>query len=295
MSDKELVRVAMVQAMTDKESPATNVENALLYLKKAAAQGAQIVCLPETYPGPWTPPLTYDALPALCNGARDHALWVIAGVIEPVPGAAGRYHIKEILIDAEGRVAGEYRRTTPRGPWIYRGSSFWDFYYQEASTLPVFETPWCKIGIAVCSEVYVPELSRMLALQGAEIIFLPAGIPKEELWATWRTLIWARAIENLCFTATCQNVFSPGDLGLTMICSPEEVMVESIREGVFTADCDLGRLRFLREQEDSWDFPGVKHSKPGIWKYWYRPELHADQLAHTAQQAVDAGRIGSER
>lgn len=279
MEGKDTVRVAMVQTMTDVISRPKNVENALRYLEKASALGADIVCFPETYPGPWTPPLDYDPLPALCEGAKRHHVYVVAGMIGPVADSPDRHYLKAVLISAQGEVVGEYRRTTPKGPWLYRGSGFWDFHYQEADTLPVFETPWCKIGIAICSEVYVPELSRILALQGAEIIFLPAGVPKEELWHTWRTLIFARAIENLCFTATCQNMFSPSDLGLTMICSPEQVLVESIREGIFVADCDLARLRLLRGAEDTWDFPGTKHCKPGIFEHWYRPELHADLLA----------------
>jgi predicted amidohydrolase len=279
MGGNETVRLAMVQAMTHVKSPATNVESALRYLEKACILGADIVSFPETYPGPWTPPLTYDPLPALCEGARTHNVYVVAGLIEPVADRAGRYYVKEVLISAQGEVMGEYRRTTPRGPWLYRGSRFWDFHYQEADELPVFDTPWCKVGIAVCSEVYVPELCRILALQGAEIIFLPAGVPKPELWHTWRTLIFARAIENLCFTATCQNVFDPSDLGLAMICSPEQVLAESIREGILVAECDLGRLRLLRSAQDTWDFPGVKHCKPGIFEHWYRPELHADLLA----------------
>jgi predicted amidohydrolase len=266
----DTVRVAMVQSLTDVEAGAGNVERALAYLEKARVLGADMVCFPETYPGPWTPPLAYDPLPALCSGARRYNLYVIAGLIEPVAGHSGRYHVKEVLIDADGKVAGEYRRTTPRGPWLYQGSWFWDFHYQEADALPVFETPWCKIGIAVCSEVYIPEVSRILALQGAEIIFLPAGVPKPELWHTWRTLIFARAIENLCFTATC---------------SPEQVLVESIREGVFIADCDLARLRLLRRAEDTWDFPGVKQCKPGIFEHWYRPELHAGLLATVGRNA----------
>jgi predicted amidohydrolase len=283
MAGNEMVRVAMVQSLVQIEAGAQNVERALAYLEQARGLGAELVCFPETYPGPWTPPLGYDALPDLCAGAEKHNLYVIAGLIEPATGHPDRYHIKEVLIGADGEVVGEYRRTTPKGPWLYRGSWFWDFYYQEAAALPVFETPWGKIGIAICSEVYMPEVSRILALQGAEIIFLPAGVPKPELWHTWRTLIFARAIENLCFTATCQNLFEPGDLGLTMICSPEQVLVESIREGVFVADCDLARLRLLRAAEDSWDFPGVKQCKPGIFDHWYRPELHADLLAEVGR------------
>jgi len=122
------------------------------------------------------------------------------------------------------------------------------------------------------------EVCRILALKGAELIFLPAGVPKGPMWETWRTLIFARAIENLCFTATCQNLFQPDDQGLAMICSPEHVLAESTDAGVLIADCDLDRLRQLRETDDSWDFPGIKHCKPGIFKQWYRPELHARTL-----------------
>lgn len=272
-----IVRVAVAQTETDLENRPENVTNALHYIENAAAQEAQIICLPETYPGPWTTPLDYDALPALCQGARENNIYVAAGLIEPVPDKPDWYYTSHVLIDAQGQLVGTYRRTTPTGPWLYRGSFFWDFNWQEADELPVFETPWSKIGLAICSEVYMPEVCRALALQGAEIILLPAGTPKGPMWETWRTLIFARAIENLCFTATCQNIFEPSDLGLAMICSPEKIIVESTDPGVFVADCDLDRLRLLRETDDTWDFPGVKHCKPGIFKQWYRPELHANQ------------------
>jgi 5-aminopentanamidase len=71
---------------------------------------------------------------------------------------------------------------------------------------PVFETDHGKVGLAMCSEVYMPEVARALALRGAELIFMPAGRDKRRLWATWRTLIWARAIENLAIVVTTQNL-----------------------------------------------------------------------------------------
>jgi predicted amidohydrolase len=272
------VRVAVVQTETNLQNRPENVIKAVEYIERAAAQGADIVCLPETYPGPWTPPLDYDALPALCQAARELSLYVAAGLIEAVPHKPDWFYTSHVLIDVNGKLAGTYRRTTPAGPWIYRGSFFWDFNWQEANDFPIFETPWGKVGLAICSEVYMVEVCRILALKGAELIFLPAGVPKGPMWETWRTLIFARAIENLCFTATCQNLFQPVDQGLAMICSPEHILAESTDAGVLIADCDLDRLRQLRETDDSWDFPGIKHCKPGIFKQWYRPELHARTL-----------------
>ena len=272
------IRIGVVQARTDTDDPAKNVQNAVSYVQQAAAQGARIVCLPETYPGPWTPPIDYDASSELAAVARDLDVYVIAGGIEAVADEPGRHYNVLTLYGPDRGEIGRYRRTTPKGPWIYEGGRFWDFGYYEASDLPVFRLPEATIGMLICSEVYVPELSRALALQGAEIIFMPAGLQKLGQWDTWRTLTRARAIENLAFTATCQNILgterSPATAGLAMICSPEAVLAESSTDGVLVADCDLERLRWMRELEDGPGFPGEKACKTGVLWQWYRPELY---------------------
>ena len=269
------VRIAVVQTRTETDDPPKNVRRAVTYVEQAAAQGARIVCLPETYPGPWTPPVDYDPLPELAASARDLDIYLIAGTIEAVPDEPDRYYNVLVLLGPDGLEVGRYRRTTPKGPWIYAGGDFWDFGYREADALPVFETPLGTIGMLICSEVYVPELSRALAVQGAEIIFMPAGLWKLTQWDTWRTLMRARAIENLAYTATCQNILGheSSNAGLAMVCSPEEVLVESSTEGIFVADCDLERIRYLRAEEDRRNFPTPKSCKAGVLWQWYRPEL----------------------
>ena len=279
------MNLAIVQSKTNLSHPAENVARAVAYVEEAARMGADLVLLPETYPGPWTEPVNYDAKSALAEVAASSNIMVAYGHIEPVPEAPSRYFTSHTLLGATGEVIGTYRRTTPAGPWLYKGHWFWDFEWQEANELPIFETPLGKIGIAICSEVYMPELCRALALQGAEIILLPAGVPKGGMHETWRTLIFARAIENLCYTATCQNLFEADDLGLAMICSPERVLVEEGSAGVFVTAVDLDRIRLLRETPDQWDFPGEKQCKPAIFSQWYRPELHGQRLAELAKDA----------
>lgn len=267
-----MVRIAVVQPVVELGSRDKNVQLAVGYVRHAAAQGARIVCLPETYPGPWSPPIDYDPLPELAECARELDVHVVAGLIEPA--GRGGHHNSLVLLGPGGEV-GRYRRTTPAGPWIYAGGSFWDFAYEAAGDLPVFDTPHAKVGLLVCSEVYVPELARALALKGAEILLMPAGLWKKSQWETWRVLTRARAIENLAFTATCQNLLGheTADAGLAMICSPEATLAESSVEGVLVADCDLDRLRWLRELEDGPGFPGEKRCKTGVLWQWYRPGL----------------------
>jgi 5-aminopentanamidase len=268
------IRIAVVQTKTDTDDPPKNVGRAVAYIEQAVAQGARIVCLPETYPGPWTPPIDYDAGPELAASARDLDVFVIAGGIETVADQPGRHYNYLALYAPDGSEAGRYRRTTPNGPWIYEGGAFWDFGYREAGDFPVFRTPDCTIGMLICSEVYVPELARALALRGAEIIFMPAGLWKKAQWDTWRVLTRARAIENLAFTATCQNILGheTETPGLAMICSPEAVLAESSVEGILVADCDLDRIRMLREAEDGPGFREPKACKAGVLRQWYRPE-----------------------
>jgi predicted amidohydrolase len=267
------VKVAAVQTKTflEADEQEKNIERAKEYVAEAAKQGAKFVCFPETYPGPWKAPLSYSPVAPLEEMARKHGVYIVAGANCPVPGNPGRGYTSQILVGPEGLV-GRYNRTTPKGPWIYKGGRFWDYDYQEDNELPVFDTPFCKVGLLICSEVYVPELSRILALKGAEIIFLPAGVCKYELHETWRNLIWSRAIENLAYTVTCQNILG-AEHGLAMICSPEEIVIESTKPGISIAECDFERIRWLREERDLYGPPMPWKTKPGVLRDWRRSEV----------------------
>jgi predicted amidohydrolase len=169
----------------------------------------------------------------------------------------------------------KYRRTHPNGPWIYTGGKAWEFQYVAGNEFPVFDTVHGKVGLAMCSEVYMPEVSRALALRGAEIIFMPAGKDKNALWATWRTLIWARAIENLAIVVTTQNLFHHGERGLAMVAAPEEILYESTAAGRAIVDVSLDRVRALRAGRDGVESSENFAAKQGVLSsQWQRPELH---------------------
>jgi predicted amidohydrolase len=272
------VKVAAVQTKTYLEADGVqkNFESAWDYVAEAAGRGAKFICFPETFPGPWKMPFEYSPVSQLEEMASKHNVYIVGGANCPVPGRPDKGYCSEVLVGPEGLI-GRYNRTIPKGPWIYKGGRFWDFDYQEADELPVFETPFGKVGLLICSEVYSPELSRIVALKGAEIIFLPAGICKYELHETWRNLIWARAIENLAYTVTCQNILG-AEHGLAMICSPEEILLESTKTGIFIAECDLDRIRWLREERDQYGPPLPFNTKPGVLRDWRRPELFKENL-----------------
>jgi predicted amidohydrolase len=118
-------------------------------------------------------------------------------------------------------------------------------------------------------------VSRALALRGAEIIFIPAGKDKGKLWATWRNLIWSRAIENLALVVTTQNLFHHGERGLAMVASPEEILFESTAVGTAFVDVSLDRLRQMRASRDEVGSSQEYAAKQGVLgPQWQRPELY---------------------
>ena len=201
-------------------------------IERAAGEGADFVCFPESYPGPWRMPATYDPTAALAEAAAKHGVHVVFGTLEPIDAKAGTAYNLTAMAFPDGRAPARYRRSHPNGPWIYTGGKVWDFKYVAGGDYPVFDTVHGKVGLAMCSEIYMPEVTRALALRGAELIFMPAGIEKHRLWPTWRTLIFARAIENLAIVVTTQNLFDHAQRGLAMVAAPEEILFESTAAGM---------------------------------------------------------------
>lgn len=272
------VRIGLVQPLAHRPpEDERNVAQAVELVGVASGAGAQLVVLPETYPGPWRMPAAYDPTPDLVGAAKRFGVYVLFGTLEPLD-ADRRAHNVLVLAAPDGSVRATYRRTHPPGPWLYVGGGAWDFDYVAADGVVVADTEHGRLGLGMCSEVYVPEVSRALALRGAEIVLLPAGVDKGRLWATWRNLIWSRAIENLAVVVTTQNLFSAEDRGLAMVAGPEEILFETVRPGVFTVDVDLARVRALRAE---WDDAGSSRrnaAKAGVLSQWQRPELYRHWL-----------------
>ncbi|WP_324669406.1 carbon-nitrogen hydrolase family protein [Geochorda subterranea] len=270
------LRIAVVQPIAHPPSEAqANVADAIRWVEQAAEQGASFVCFPETYPGPWRMPATFDPRPTMVEAAAKHGVHVVFGTIEPVNNEIATAYNLVCMAYPDGRPLAQYRRTHPNGPWIYTGGRFWEFRYVPGDDFPVFDTALTRVGLAMCSEVYVPEVSRALAVRGAELIFMPAGIDKKKLWETWRALTWARAIENLAVVVTTQNLFSHTERGLAMVATPEQVLLESIAAGLFLVDVDLERIRYLRETRDDVDSSAYCAVKQGLLgPQWLRKELY---------------------
>jgi hypothetical protein len=192
-----------------------------------------------------------------------------------------------------GNIIARIRGANYRG--LYGSGGCAKFEYTAADALPVFDMGWGIVGISICSEMFVPEVARALAVQGAEICLMPVGWTIDDLgWRdVWQTLVRARAIENIMFTAACQNLFDrpmlkhyvgreipAGDSqglnrGLAIIAGPEGVLGIMPGPGLLTTDLDLGRLRLMRHSQefpDGLTIPPPFGSVPGVLAL-RRPEI----------------------
>ena len=275
---------------------ATNLDNAIGLIGDAGRLGVDLLAFAENFPGPFTEVNRYGVADEMSAAAREHNVAVAYGTSLPVPDRDNSYYIATVVVGKDGEECGLYRRTHPVGPYIYRDGPEWNFDYVAADDFPVIDMPWGKLGISICSEVHLPEISRILALKGAEVCLFPSGLLIDELGYTdnWRTLVRARAIENIMYTATLVNLMDPKvadqfnptgvtlapprevvTAGIGMIASPERVLAESSAPGILTADLDLDRIRFLRTTKEELIIPAPYRTIPGHLS-WRRPELYGE-------------------
>jgi predicted amidohydrolase len=282
-------RIAVVQPVSHMPpQDAENVADAVRWIGRAAAEGADFVCFPESYPGPWRMPPGYDPTGPLAEAAAKFAVHVVFGTLEPIDAVKDSAYNLTCMAYPDGRAPARYRRSHPNGPWIYTGGKYWEFQYVAGSEYPVFDTAHGKVGLAMCSEIYMPEVARALALRGAELLFFPAGLGKGRLWPTWRTLLWARAIENLALVVSTQNLVRPDSRGLAMIAAPEEILYESTAPGMAVVEVALDGVRALRAGRDRHGSADSCGAKEGVLSaQWQRPELYDSFYPRPLREAAE--------
>ncbi|MDQ6526417.1 carbon-nitrogen hydrolase family protein [Nocardioides sp. LHD-245] len=286
-----------------------NLVRALDLVRQAGERDVDLLAFAENFPGPFTDANRYEVAEPMARAAREHGVAVAYGTSLPDPDRPGSFNITTVVVDDRGEERGAYRRTHPVGPYIYRDSPEWNFDYVAADDFPVIDMPWGKLGISICSEVHLPEVTRILALRGAEVVLYPSGLLIDELGYTeaWQTLVHARAIENHLYTATLVNLMSrsvaeqfagesfessgPGlTRGIGMVASPEGILARSPEPGILVAELDLERTRYLRRTTEELIVPAPYRTIPGHLD-WRRPELYGT-LLEAAREAAPSARQG---
>lgn len=230
-----------------------DVDANLAYIRNAlarvAGQGANLVVLPEM----WSSGFAYRTLNELAQRtaaiveellelSRELKLVIVGSLPEP----HGEKVFNTVYMVDNGSLVGTYRKLHL---FSLLGE---DKAFDSGDTWLLAETSIGRIGVIICYDLRFPELSRRLALEGAEVICVPAQWPKPRQ-EHWRTLLRARAIENQLFIVSCNACGTIGKLeffGMSMIIDPKgEVLSESGEaEGEIFAQLDMQAMTDWRAQ-----------------------------------------------
>jgi len=270
--------VGLVQ-MSMTADPQANLEKAIARVREAAGRGATLICLPELFRTLYigqredhdlfnlAEPVPGPSTEALGKVARELQVVIVASLFER--RAPGLYHNTAAVLDADGKVAGIYRKMhIPDDPSYYE-----KFYFTPGDLgFKAFDTAAGRIGTLVCWDQWYPEGARLTALQGAAILFYPTAIgwhPAEKAQYgpqqldAWRTIQRSHAIANGCYVAAVNRVgfeqlagqgaglefwghsFLADPFGVVLAEAPADA------EAILVAPLDLQRLEDVRR---NWPF-----------------------------------------
>ncbi|MAT14073.1 MAG: acyltransferase [Planctomyces sp.] len=236
-------RIGLVQMRCTSDTE-QNLQSAIDDIREAAAQGAQIICLPELFrslyfcqsedhrmfdlaeeiPGPSTE--------AISKVAKELKVAVIASLFER--RTAGLYHNTTVVIDTDGSIAGMYRKMhIPDDPLFYE-----KFYFTPGDLgFKSIPCQYGKLGVLICWDQWYPEAARLTALTGAQILFYPTAIgwhPSEKAefgkaqHESWELIQRSHAVANGCFVISVNRTGHEGDedggidfWGQSFACGPD--------------------------------------------------------------------------
>ncbi len=223
---QRIVNIGLVQ-MRCTADPDFNMATAEAGIRAAAAQGAQIVCLPELFRSLYfcqsenhvffalAEPVPGPSTGRLSKLAAELQVVIVASLFEK--RAEGLYHNTAAVIDADGRYLGKYRKMhIPDDPLFYE-----KFYFTPGDLgFKVFKTRYARIGVLICWDQWYPEAARLTALRGADVLCYPTAIgwhPAEKAeygvaqHQSWEIIQRSHGIANGCYVVSINRTGHEGD------------------------------------------------------------------------------------
>jgi len=266
-------RVAAIQMASGPNVGANLIEVKRL-ITQAVESGAELIVLPENFA---IMGLTEADKVGLCEKegdgpiqaflsqqAKDNGVWIVGGTIPLESGDENRVRAACLLFDAAGKQVARYDKIHLFDVMLEENKES----YIESETIEagdscvVVDTPFGRLGIAICYDLRFPELFRALLDQGVEIIAVPSAFTAITGRAHWETLVRARAIENLSYViAAAQggyHVNGRETYGDSMIVDPWGGVLDRLPNGsgVISVEIDPTRLAQTRQ-----NFPSISHRK----------------------------------
>ena len=280
----DAMKIAVLQ-VNSRDDKAHNVQVALDLVDRAAAAGADLAVLPEyvDFLGRKEPgiaaaePIPGPTSEAFAAKARERGIWLLGGSIRETGEDPQHIFNTSLLFNRAGEIVAKYRKIHLFDVEIAGNVSA----MESASVAPGCEVVTAEIeghtvGLSICYDLRFPELYRLLALRGAEILFVPAAFTLYTGKDHWEVLLRARAIENQCFVVAAGQIGKHDPdaacYGRSMIIDPWGTVLATAPDtvGLALAEVDFAQLRRVREQ-----VPSLANRRPSV----YAEAEHARELA----------------
>jgi predicted amidohydrolase len=276
VAEERSLRAGAVQ-LNSTENTDRNLEVADRLVRDAAARGAEFVVLPEKWSvlggreqmeaaaqpldGPW--------IGWARAVAGELGIDLVAGsILERVPGS-DKFANTSVHVGPDGELRGVYRKIHMFDVEV-DGVTYAESEGERAGDEVVVSelAGGGRLGMSICYDVRFPELYRMLAVAGAEVVAIPSAFTLATTRDHWEVLLRARAIENQCFVVAPNQVgaYLPGRRsgGRSLIADPWGLVLASApdTEAAIVADLDFDVLRSVRHR-----LPALQHRRPDAYRW----------------------------
>src|SRR5437764_4713647 len=270
------IRVACVQ-MTSRRDKAANLETAERLLAQSAATGADVVVLPEKWNaigdadvlhGAAEPLEQGESVEAMAAWARLHGVTLVGGSITERRDGRAKLSNTSLVFDPDGNIVATYRKIHLFDVEV-GGVTYLESEAEEPGDEPVVvDVEGWRIGLSVCYDVRFPELYRILTLEGAELLTVPAHFTTPTGKDHWHVLLRARAIENQAYVAAAAQVgetlAGKPAYGRSLIVDPWGTVLAQApdEETVVAAELDRARLADIRAK-----LPSLANRQPAAYRW----------------------------
>ncbi len=266
-------KVAAIQ-MASGPNVSANLSEVQRLVSDAVKQGAELVVLPENFShmGMSDKDILELAEPYgkgqvqtfLSSLAKKLGIWLVGGTIPIKSEYKHKVYAASLLYNDQGYVEARYHKIHLFDQDLGKlGGAYHESSFTVPGTEPVVvDTPFGKLGLAICYDLRFPELFRCMVAAGAEIFTIPSSFTATTGKAHWEILNRARAIENLCYVISAAqggyHVNGRETHGDSMIIDPWGGILDHLRRGsgFVIADIDQDKVRRTRK-----NFPVLEHTK----------------------------------
>lgn len=203
------MKVALIQ-MLSTDDKSYNLSHASELIAEAAANGADIVVLPEMFCCEYRnksfianqEPYGGPACETLSNSAKKHGVWLLGGSIPESDG--GKLYNTSFVFDRTGALAARCRKSHLFDIAVEGGQHFKESAtFTPGDEIVTFDTEFGKLGLCICFDMRFPEMARIMSLDGAWAVFCPASFNMTTGPAHWEIMFRSRAVESQVYTLGC--------------------------------------------------------------------------------------------